>query len=389
VVNEYGTFKVRLTPNGFSSPDTVCIIGPGVVLNLETLIGELEFIESQGIHLRSRYWISPRCHLVMPYHPLLEGIYESAKGDARTGTTRRGMGPVYADKVSYNGIRLVDLADEKIFAEKLRIQLAVKNPILETFGIQPLEAAAIIAEKMDQYAKIQPMVREYFGMLQEAISQDKEIVLEGAQAALLDNTWGTYPYCTASTTLAGGASAGLGIAPALCHRVIGVAKAYTTRVGMGPLPTELLDEDGKTLLEQGQEYGTVTGRPRRCGWFDADLVRFTGQLNGFTELALTKLDVLDRLPVIKICVGYRTPNQDPEQELAHYWQGDAHWLESCQPVYQELPGWMQPTTDIRYFQELPAEAQAYVRKIEQLVDVPVRILSVGPERDQVILVPPA
>jgi adenylosuccinate synthase len=154
VVNEYGTFKVRLTPNGFSSPDTVCIIGPGVVLNLETLIGELEFIESQGIDLRSRFWISPRCHLVMPYHPLLEGIYENAKGDARTGTTRRGMGPVYADKVSYNGIRLIDLADEKIFAEKLRIQLAVKNPILETFGIQPLDATAIIAEKLDQYAKI-------------------------------------------------------------------------------------------------------------------------------------------------------------------------------------------------------------------------------------------
>lgn len=389
VVNEYGTFKVRLTPNGFSSPDTACIIGPGVVLNLETLIAELEFIESQGIDLRARYWISPRCHLVMPYHPLLEGIYENAKGDARTGTTRRGMGPVYADKVSYNGIRLADLADEKIFAEKLRIQLAVKNPILQAFGIEPLEAAAIIAEKMDQYAKIRPMVREYFGMLQEAIAQDKEIVLEGAQAALLDNTWGTYPYCTASTTLAGGVNAGLGIAPALCQRVIGVAKAYTTRVGMGPIPTELFDEDGKTLLEQGYEYGTVTGRPRRCGWFDADLVRFTSQLNGFTELALTKLDVLDSLPVIKVCVGYRTPDQDPQQEMVHYWQGDAHWLEKCQPVYQELPGWMQPTTEIRYFQNLPAQAQAYVRKIEQLVGVPVRILSVGPERDQIILVPPA
>jgi adenylosuccinate synthase len=233
------------------------------------------------------------------------------------------------------------------------------------------------------------MVREYFGMLQEAITQDKEIVLEGAQAALLDNTWGTYPYCTASTTLAGGANAGLGIAPALYRRVIGIAKAYTTRVGMGPLPTELFDEDGKTLLEQGHEYGTVTGRPRRCGWFDAELVRFTGQLNGFTELALTKLDVLDSLPVIKICVGYRTPDQGPEQELAHYWQGDAHWLESCQPVYQEMTGWLQPTTGIRYFQELPLEAQAYVRKIEQLVGVPVRILSVGPERDQIILVPPA
>jgi len=299
------------------------------------------------------------------------------------------MGPVYADKVSYNGIRLADLADEKVFAEKLRIQLAVKNPILKTFGIQPLEAEAIIAEKTEQYAKIHDQVREYFGMLQEAIAQDKEIVLEGAQAALLDNTWGTYPYCTASTTLAGGVSAGLGVAPALCQRVIGVAKAYTTRVGKGPIPTELFDRDGKTLLEQGHEYGTVTGRPRRCGWFDADLVHFTAQLNGFTELALTKLDVLDTFPRIKICVGYRAPNQGTEQELAHYWQGDAHWLEKCQPVYEELPGWMQPTTDIRYFHELPAAAQAYVRRVEQLVGVPVRILSVGPERDQIILVPPA
>ena len=389
VVNEYGTFKVRLTPNGFSSPDTICIMGPGVVVNLETLIGEIEFIESQGIDLRSRLWISPRCHLVMPYHPLLEGIYENAKGDARTGTTRRGMGPVYADKVSYNGIRLADLADEKVFAEKLRIQLAIKNPILEAFDIQPLDAEVIFTEKMGQYARIQAQVRESFGILQEAIAKDKEIVLEGAQAALLDNTWGTYPYCTASTTLAGGVSAGLGIAPALCRRVIGVAKAYTTRVGMGPIPTELFDSDGKVLLEQGHEYGTVTGRPRRCGWFDADLVRFAAQLNGFTELALTKLDVLDSLPRIKVCFGYRAPDQAEGQELAHYWQGDAHWLERCQPVYDELPGWQQPTTDVHYFHELPAAAQGYVRKVEALVGVPVRILSVGPERDQVILVPPA
>ena len=393
VVNPYGTFKLRLTPNGFSNPTTTCVIGPGVVINLATLIDEVTFIEKAGIpKLRGRFWISPRCHVVMPYHPIIESIYESAKGAASTGTTKRGMGPVYADKVSYNGIRLADLADEAVFSEKLRIQLAVKNPLFEAFGLQPLSFEEVLKEKLEQYARISDLVREPFGMLQEALASGNNIVLEGAQAALLDTDWGTYPFSTASTTLAGGAAAGLGIAPRWFTRVIGIAKAYTTRVGKGPMPTELFDQAGQTLLEEGHEFGTVTGRPRRCGWFDADLVRFTSQLNGCTEIALTKLDVLDKLPNLQICTGYRIPDSQDHlqsEELLHYWEGDANWLEKCVPQYIEMPGWQQPTNSIRDFAQLPRQAQAYVRKVEELVGVPVTMVSTGPEREAIIKIPAA
>ena len=391
VVNPYGTFKLRLTPNGFSSPGTACVIGPGVVINLATLIDEVNFIEETGISdLRRRFWISPRCHVVMPYHPMIESIYENAKGTAKTGTTKRGMGPVYADKVSYNGIRLADLANEAVFSEKLRIQLALKNPLFEAFGMQPLSFEEVLAEKLAQYAQISDLVREPFGMLQDALASGANIVLEGAQAALLDTDWGTYPFSTASTTLAGGAAAGLGIAPRWFTRVLGIAKAYTTRVGKGPMPTELFDQAGQTLLEEGHEFGTVTGRPRRCGWFDAELVRFTSQLNGCTQIALTKLDVLDKLPKLKICTGYRAPGSQEVQStptLHHYWQGDAVWLERCEPIYIEMPGWQESTKTNRDFAKLPQQAQAYVRKDEELVGVPVGMVSVGPEREAIIHVP--
>ncbi|MCU0489082.1 MAG: adenylosuccinate synthase [Anaerolineales bacterium] len=382
VINQYGTFKLRLTPNGFYNPQTICIIGPGVVLNLATLLAELEMIEESGIELSSRLWLSPRCHLIMPYHPMLESIYEEAKGGGRTGTTRRGIGPVYADMVSYNGLRLADLANEALFSEKLRVQLAVKNKIFEAFGMPPLDYETVRSEKLDQYARVQAMVREPFGMLQNALQQSKSVLLEGAQASLLDNTWGTYPFVTASNTLAGGSAAGLGLAPRWLGRVIGVAKAYTTRVGAGPMPTELFDEAGQILLQEGQEFGTVTGRPRRCGWFDAALVRFTAQLNGMTELALTKLDVLDNLPRIKLCVGYRMP-EDPNR-MWEYWEGDAAWLAGVEPVYIEMEGWLQPTRQIRDFALLPHQAQAYVQKIEELVGIPVKAVSVGPDREETI-----
>jgi len=381
VVNEFGTFKVRLIPNGFSNPNTQCVIGPGVVVNLATLIDELKSIEEKGIDLMNRLWISPRCNVVMPYHPMMEEIFERAKGKSKTGTTRRGMGPVYADKVSYNGIRLFDLTDETLFAEKLRIQLSIKNPIFETFGMGTLDFDSVLEEKLAQFSKINAAVREPFGMLQEMLAKGVSIVLEGAQGALLDNNWGTYPYCTASITLAGGAAAGLGVSPTAITEILGIAKAYTTRVGGGPMPTELFDQTGTHLAEAGAEFGTVTGRPRRCGWFDAALVRFTAQLNGFTQLALTKLDVLDQLPAVKICTGYRVPGSDSIHE---YWQGDAHWLENVQPVYIELEGWMQSTRDVRRFDQLPQQAQAYVRKVEELVGVPVRYVSVGPEREAVV-----
>ncbi|HNT25570.1 MAG TPA: adenylosuccinate synthase [Anaerolineales bacterium] len=393
VVNQYGTFKLRLTPNGFSNPRTICVIGPGVVVNLATLIAEIETIRQAGISLDGRLWVSPRCHVVMPYHPLVEGIYERAKGAASTGTTGRGMGPVYADKVSYNGIRLADLADEAALAEKLGVQLKVKNALFKLFNIDELNLQNIIQEKQAQFAQIKEMVREPFGLVQEALRKDARIILEAAQGSLLDNDWGTYPFCTASTTIAGGAAGGLGIAPRWVGRVIGVAKAYTTRVGAGPFPTELLDQDGEALRQAGAEFGTVTGRPRRCGWFDAELVRFTAQLSGMTEVALTKLDVLDGMPKIKIGVGYcpkghcKSDLPGSEVRLAHYWEGDARWLEAQEPEYIEVDGWMESTKDVRAFEQLPKLAQAYVRKVEQLIETPVGMVSTGPEREAIIPVP--
>ena len=388
VINPLGTFKLRLMPSGVFNPGTRAVIGPGVAVNLGTLIDEIRTVQGSGLDLSERLWVSPRCNLVMPYHPLVEGIYETAKGRARTGTTGRGMGPVFADKVSYNGIRLYDLADEETFAEKLRAQLAVKNPLLKAFGLEPLDQNQVMEEKLAQYRQVRLYVREPFGMLQEALAGGQEILLEGAQGALLDNDWGTYPYCTASTTLAGGAAAGLGIASRWIERVVGVAKAYTSRVGAGPMPTELFDETGETLRREGQEYGTVTGRPRRCGWLDAELVRFTAQLNGATELALTKLDVLDSLPSIKIGAGYRLDSQAGLSEIRHYWEGDAEWLSGCQPHYIEVPGWEQSTHGIRQFGLLPPAAQDYVRQVEARVGVPVALVSTGPERQDVIQVPP-
>jgi len=382
VINQFGTFKLRLTPNGFTSPKTACVIGPGVVVNPTTLIDEIDMIQRTGIDLQDRLWISPRCHLVMPYHRLLEGIYEEAKGAARTGTTSRGIGPVFADKVSYNGIRFYDLSVEETFKSRLRMQLAIKNPILQAVGVEPLEFEQVFHDTLAQYARLKAFVREPFGMVQETLARGGDLLLEGAQGALLDNNWGTYPYCTASITLAGGACAGLGIAPQRISRVVGVAKAYTTRVGAGPMPSELLDQTGEKIQQAGREFGTVTGRPRRCGWFDAALVRFTCQLNGVTELALTKLDVLDELPSIKLCLSYRLPGAG--ERLWHYWELDAEQLAACQPVYTEMEGWGQRTTSVREFQSLPVQAQAYVRKVEELVSTPVRYVSVGPERNSTI-----
>jgi adenylosuccinate synthase len=384
VVNPYGTFKLRLTPNGFSNPKSTCVIGPGVVVNLATLLDEINTIQSRGINLIDRLWVSPRCSVVMPYHPMVEEIYEEIKGSGATGSTRRGMGPVYADKVSYNAIRLADFANPELLTEKLRIQLGVKNRLFESFGMDPLDLAAVVLEKLAQYERLRSAVREPFGLLQETLARGGEILLEGAQGALLDNDWGTYPFCTASTTIASGAGGGLGIAPRWISRVIGVAKAYTTRVGAGPMPTELLDEMGEAIRKAGAEFGTVTGRPRRCGWFDAEIVRFTAQLNGFTEIALTKLDVLDSLPRLRICTGYRHP---ASAGLHHYWEGDAYWLGQVQPEYIEVAGWQQPTKGLRQFSQLPKAAQAYVRKVEELVGVPIQTVSVGPGRDEIISVP--
>lgn len=384
VVNQFGTFKLRLTPNGIANPQTTCIIGSGVVVNLATLLNEISYIQKAGIKLDGRLWVSPRCNLVMPYHHLVEEIFETAKGASATGTTRRGMGPTYADKVSYNGIRLYDLADVDMLRQKVQNQLAIKNPFFQCFGKPVQDVEAIVQEKLAQYADLKTYIKEPFGLLQEALHEGKNIVLEGAQGAMLDNDWGTYPFVTASTTISGGTGAGIGIAPRWVDRVIGVAKAYTTRVGAGPMPSELLDATGDAIRNSGGEFGTVTGRPRRCGWFDAAVVHFTAQLNGYTELALTKLDVLDALPVIRLCIGYR--HKSSGDTLRQYWEGDARWLCEVEPVYAEMEGWQQPTRDVRKFENLPRQAQAYVRKVEELVATPVKFVSVGPQREAIIFV---
>jgi adenylosuccinate synthase len=382
VVNEFGTFKLRLMPNGFSNPKTMCVIGPGVVLNLKTLISEIQTLHEKGIDVQNRLWLSPRCNLVMPYHPQIEAIYEEAKGVSRTGTTKRGMGPVFADKASYNGILLYDLADVALFSGKLKLQLDIKNKILSAFGVKPLDYQQVYDETMALYQQVKDCVREPFGLVQETIDRWGVVLLEGAQGSLLDNTWGTYPYCTASTTTVGGACAGLGLAARQINEVVGVAKAYTTRVGSGPMPTELEDATGRLIQEAGAEYGTVTGRARRCGWLDAELVHFTARLNGVTHLALTKLDVLDQLPTIRVCIGYHS--QQTGDRLLHYWELDAHHLDECQPVYIDVEGWQTSTKHIRQFAELPDKAQAYVSKVEELTDTPVGWISVGPEREATI-----
>jgi adenylosuccinate synthase len=382
VVNQYGTFKLRLTPNGFSNPLSQCVIGPGVVVNLSVLIEEINMLQQNNIDLNDRLWVSPRCNVVMPYHPMLESIFEEAKGASRTGTTKRGIGPVYADKVSYNGIRFFDFEEQEVFAEKIRQQLSIKNPILEAFGMEPLDFDTLFQKEMALYQQVREYVREPFELIQMTLVRGGIVLLEGAQGTFLDNIWGTYPFCTASVPLAGGATEGLGIAPRWFQHVIGVVKAYTTRVGGGPMPTELHDQTGEIIQKEGMEYGTVTGRPRRCGWLDAELVRFAAQLNGTTELALTKLDVLDTLPSIKICIGYRL--EATGERPWHYWDLDAHRLEQCKPVYIEMKGWERSTKSIRSFEALPIQAQAYVRKIEELVGSPVRFVSVGPEREATI-----
>jgi adenylosuccinate synthase len=368
-------------PNGFSNPESFCVIGPGVVVNPVTLIDEIQQIQDRGLNIRGRLWVSPRCHIVMPYHRMLEGVYETVKGNSRTGTTQRGIGPVFADKVSYNGIRFFDLADEKVFSCKLKIQLDIKNPILQAFGVQPLAFDQVYQEIYAHYAILKDHIREPYGMIQETLANQGMVLLEGAQGALLDNNWGSYPFCTASITTSGGGCAGLGIAPQWIQKVVGVSKAYTTRVGAGPMPTELVDEIGQKIQQAGQEFGTVTGRARRCGWFDAELVHFTSQLNGCTEIALTKLDVLDDLPEIKICIGYHFASGD---QLRHYWELSAEQLERCEPVYIDMPGWQQSTSSVRSFDDLPEAARKYVLRVEELIGIPVRYVSVGPEREATI-----
>ncbi len=379
VVNPYGKFALQLVPSGIFSSQAVCIIGNGVVINPAVLIDEIDQLNQRGVDT-SRLFISDRAHLIMPYHILLDGLEDEARGAKAIGTTRKGIGPAFADKVARYGIRAGDLLDREAFLERLRFVLDYKNTILtKVYGVEPLSLGEVYKQYCQYGERLAPYIRETTIMLEEALNREEMVLLEGAQGTLLDPGFGTYPFVTSSSPLAGEGCLGAGIGPTKINRVLGVFKAYCSRVGTGPMPTELKDETGDLIRERGHEYGTVTGRPRRCGWFDAVAARFSTRINGFTGAAITRLDILDTLPHLKICVGYKVDGQTID-----YFPANIATLEKCQPIYEELPGWQSPISHIREYEQLPLEARRYVARLEELISCPANLISVGSAREQTI-----
>lgn len=379
VINPYGKFGLHLVPCGIFYPEAVCIIGNGVAVNPATLIDEIDMLKKHGVDT-SRLFLSNRANLIMPYHILLDGLEEKARGASAIGTTLRGIGPVFSDKAAKLGIRAGDLLDRKGFLERLRYILDYKNAIItKVFGAKPLSLDEVYNQYCEYGERLKPHIRETTVMIDEALQQNEPVLLEGAQGTLLDPDFGTYPFVTSSSPLAGSASIGSGIGPTKIDAVVGVFKAYITRVGAGPFPSELKDKIGDSIRERGSEYGTTTGRPRSCGWFDAVAARFSARVNGLTGAAITRLDVLDVFPSLKICTGYKlgkeTVNDFPDR---------AATLEKCRPIYEEFPGWQAPVSDIRKFEKLPREARQYVTRLEELIGCPVNIISVGASREQTI-----
>ncbi len=365
VINPAGEFKLHLVPSGIFSPKAICIIGNGVVINPAVLIGEIDELNQRGVDT-SRLFVSDRANLIMPYHVLLDGLEEEARGGKALGTTRKGVGPAFTDKAARLGIRAGDLLDREGLLERLRPILSYKNTILtKIYGVSPLSLDEVYTQYCQYGERLAPYIRETTIMLEELLSRRELVLLEGAQGALLDPDFGTYPYTTSSSPLAGGACLGAGLSPTSVDRILGVFKAYCTRVGGGPMPTEMHDETGDLIRERAHEYGTTTGRPRRCGWFDAVAARFSTRINGFTGAAITRLDILDVLPRLKICVGYKL-----DGKTIDYFPASVAALARCQPVYEELAGWQAPISDIRNYDQLPAEARQYVARLEELKFLP-------------------
>lgn len=377
---------VRLIPSGVLHAGKVCVIGNGVVVDPHILVEEIDTLQRQGcLADPALLKISEIAHLVMPYHKAIDLARERLRGEGRIGTTGRGIGPTYEDKMARVGIRVVDLLDEKVFGEKLAYNLQEKNIYLGAIlKEQTLDYHLIFDDYCRLRERLAPYVTNTSRYLHKEISRGRKVLFEGAQGTMLDVDHGTYPYVTSSNTVAGAVCAGAGIAPQQIQGVIGISKAYTTRVGSGPFPTELFGPAGEKLRHDGGEFGTVTGRPRRCGWFDAVVVRTAARLNGLTSLALTKIDVLSGLPTIQVCTGY--------EYQGHYYDevpASRQVLDGLTPVYEELPGWTEPLTDIRSLDALPVNARRYVERIEQLVEVPVKMISVGAGREETILIRPS
>ncbi|UCH51461.1 MAG: adenylosuccinate synthase, partial [Chloroflexota bacterium] len=368
VINYYGEFKLHIVPSGIFHTGVVCIIGNGVAINPMILLEEIENLQKRGVdtvHL----FISDRAHLIMPYHTLMDGLEEERRGKGAIGTTRKGIGPVFADKIARLGIRTCDLLNEKEFRHRLASILDQKNAILtKIYNAPPLSLEEIYEQYCSYGERLAPFVRDTGQILRDMVSQKQPIILEGAQGTMLDPDFGTYPYVTSSSPLAAGGSTGTGISPKQIDQIVGVFKAYITRVGGGPMPTELKDKTGEFIRERAHEYGATTGRPRRCGWFDAVAGRFSTQVNGFTSIALTRLDVLDALDSIKVCTGYQV-----DRDVLKDFPSDIAILDRCQPIYEELPGWRTETNTIRNIKQLPSRAQRYISRLEELLSCPISI----------------
>ncbi len=373
---------LRLIPSGILRDGVTCYIGNGVVVSPPALLQEIGELEQAGVSVRDRLRVSATASLILPYHVALDQAREARRGDAKIGTTGRGIGPAYEDKVARRGLRIQDLYDPAAFRERLAEALDLHNFTLKHYlGAEPVDGQKVADEALALGERVRPMVADVPALLAQAMARGEPLLFEGAQGALLDVDHGTYPYVTSSNCVAGAASAGAGVGPQSLHRVLGIVKAYTTRVGSGPFPTELHDEIGKRLATVGKEFGSVTGRPRRCGWFDAPALRRSIQLNGIDGLVVTKLDVLDGLETVKLCVGYR---QDGKTlDLLPFGAAE---LARCKPIYEEMPGWSESTVGLQQWDQLPLNARRYLERLSQVAGAPIDLVSTGPDRDETILI---
>jgi len=373
-------YVLHLTPSGILREDCKCVIGNGLVVDIIGLMDELKELVERGIKLDNRLFISDRAHIVLQYHKEIDGAKESHRGEGeKIGTTKRGIGPAYSDKADRIGLRLGDILEDD-FLDMVKTQATAKNEVLAGMGAEQLDIGKLQVQVKEAADYLRPFICDTIPLLHEAVRNDEEILFEGAQGVMLDVDFGTYPFVTSSSTGAGGAPAGSGIPPNAIDRVVGIVKAYTTRVGGGPFPTELLDEMGAHIAKVGNEFGATTGRPRRCGWFDGVVARYSAMVGGINEWALMKLDVLDAVETIKVCVAYECDGERIETVPA-----SIRKLERCKPIYEEFKGWNTPTTECTNWDELPEQAQKYVQYLEKLTGVRVSILSVGPKRSSTLL----
>lgn len=376
-------YKLHLIPSGILYEDKLNVIGNGVVVDPKALFEEIEYLEGVGVKVTpEKLIVSDRAHLIMPYHKTLDKLKEKARGKNDIGTTGKGIGPCYTDKFERCGIRVCDLMHEDVFSEKLKENIQMKNDyITKVLGGEALDYDEILKEYLEFGKKLKPFVQDTSVRVYNDIKADKSVLFEGAQGMLLDIDYGTYPYVTSSNTTAGGVASGVGIGPNMITNAVGITKAYTTRVGKGPFPTELLDETGDWIREKGHEYGVTTGRSRRCGWLDLVIVKTAARVSGLTSLAVTKIDTLAGLEKIKVCVGYKF-----DDKVINYFPASLEDLAKCEPIYEEFDGWDDSVADVRSYEDLPDNVKKYLNRIAEFTDTKISIVGVGPKRDQTMRV---